>query len=81
MFYVKSVLKYFERTHGHERERENGELGPFEKRETAERALVALCQAGQATSGEIAEHETEETDKTLKHVAEVVGHVARGIAP
>jgi len=33
--------------------RSNGVAGPFEKRDTAERALIALLQAGQATSGEI----------------------------
>lgn len=33
--------------------RDNGSTGPFEKRGEAERALIALCQAGQATCGEI----------------------------
>jgi hypothetical protein len=32
---------------------QNGELGPFSDRVTAERALVSLCQSGNATGGEI----------------------------
>lgn len=48
MFNVHSRFK-----HDNATTRSNGVLGPFEKRDTAERALIALCQAGQATSGEI----------------------------
>jgi hypothetical protein len=40
----------------------NGELGPFSDRTTAERALVSLCQAGKATSGEIIEVESYEDE-------------------
>jgi hypothetical protein len=50
MFNVHSRFK-----HDNATTRSNGVLGPFEKRDTAERALIALCQAGQATSGEIVE--------------------------
>lgn len=50
MFYVKSWLKT---TSTQREERFNGVVGPFEKRDTAERALIALCQAGQATAGAV----------------------------
>lgn len=33
--------------------RQNGAVGPFRYREAAERALIALCQSGQANQGEI----------------------------
>lgn len=42
--------------------RDNGVLGPFRTREAAERALIALCQAGQATTGNIVP--VEEPDDT-----------------
>ena len=54
MFKVKSRLAISSTVAGTQN-RDNGELGPFEKRPEAERALIALCQAGQATSGEIVE--------------------------
>jgi hypothetical protein len=69
MFKVTSKLKYFERNHGYEATRENGALGPFEKRETAERALVALCQAGQATSGEVVPGDCPHVDCPHKSAA------------
>jgi len=48
VFYVESRMKTDAIANRH-----NGKLGPFKSRDTAERALIALCQAGQATSGEI----------------------------
>lgn len=48
MFEVRSRLLLTATT-----KRENGSLGPFRFREAAERALIALCQSGQANQGEI----------------------------
>jgi hypothetical protein len=65
VFNVHSRFKHEEGT-----TRSNGVAGPFEKRDTAERALIALLQAGQATSGEIVET-TRHDDDCPKHGIEL----------
>lgn len=61
MFEVRSRLLISTTT-----SRNNGALGPFRFREAAERALIALCQAGQANQGEIVP--IEEPDDPAPHI-------------
>ena len=61
------VRSEFRETNSRRDVRQNGTLGPFEKAETAERALIALCQAGQATTGEIETIEVPDPDVCETH--------------